>query len=56
MSKDKGTKNTKKTPSDKSSGKEKVISDYKSEGKVLAKPTGLEAFLPKNIQKSGHKK
>lgn len=33
MSKDKGSKNTKKAPADKSSGKIKHVSDYKSEGK-----------------------
>jgi hypothetical protein len=33
MSKDKGSKNHKKNPADKSTGKIKVISDYKSEGK-----------------------
>ncbi|NOT35920.1 MAG: hypothetical protein HOP11_00920 [Saprospiraceae bacterium] len=56
MSKDKGTKNLKKAPADKSSGKLKVISDYKSEGKGLTKSGGLDAFLPKNAQKSDPKK
>lgn len=53
MSKDKGTKNHKKPPADKSSGKGKVLSDYKSESKsgVTKSPT-LEAFLPKNDNKT----
>jgi hypothetical protein len=33
MSKDKGVKNVKKAPADKTSGKIKPISDYKSESK-----------------------
>jgi hypothetical protein len=33
MSKDKGSKNTKKAPADKSLGKKKDASTYKSEGK-----------------------
>lgn len=51
MSKDKGTKNHKKAPADKSSGKGKVVSAYKSESKS-AQPT-LEPFIPKPEIKSG---
>ncbi|HRI62109.1 MAG TPA: hypothetical protein PK228_20355 [Saprospiraceae bacterium] len=48
MSKDKGTKNHKKAPADKSAGKGKVISAYKSEGKSgLSNQSTLEAFIPK---------
>jgi hypothetical protein len=52
MSKDKGQKNNKKAPADKSSGKSKAVSSYKSEGKVT---TGniIEAFNPKAPLKSG---
>lgn len=46
MSKNKGTKNTKKAPADKSHGKEKHVSDYKSEGKI--KDPTLSAFAPKS--------
>lgn len=56
MSKDKGTKNVKKLPADKSSGKGKVISDYKSEGKGLTKSPVIDSFIPKNDHKSGPKK
>jgi|JI7StandDraft_1071085.scaffolds.fasta_scaffold01946_7 hypothetical protein len=45
MSKDKGTKNTKKAPADRSNGKDKRVSDYKSEGK--SKDPTLSAFIPK---------
>lgn len=51
MSKDKGTKNHKKAPADKSAGKGKVLSSYKSETKS-AQPT-LEPFIPKTEFKSG---
>jgi hypothetical protein len=48
MSKDKGTKNHKKAPADKSSGKDKAPSSYKSEGKnAIGKQTTLEPFIPK---------
>jgi len=50
MSKDKGTKNHKKAPADKSSGKGKVVSAYKSETKS-AQPT-LQPFIPKPDPKS----
>lgn len=53
MSKDKGTKNHKKAPADKSAGK-KVQSDYKSEGK--SKEPSLDAFIPKPDPKSGGSK
>ena len=54
MSKDKGTKNHKKAPADKSLGKGKAVSSYKSEGKngIDKQPT-LEAFIPKPDSKSG---
>ena len=51
MSKDKGSKNHKKAPADKSAGKGKPQSDYKSEGK--SKDPVLEAFIPKAGPKSG---
>ena len=38
MSKDKGTKNTKKAPADKSLGKTKPVSDYKNESKGKNSP------------------
>jgi len=48
MSKDKGSKNHKKAPADKSSGKTKTLSTYKNESKGgPAKPSTLEAFAPK---------
>ena len=51
MSKDKGTKNHKKAPADKSAGK--VVSDYKSESKSsTGKQTPLEPFVPKTDAKS----
>ncbi|MCF8239074.1 MAG: hypothetical protein K9I85_13010 [Saprospiraceae bacterium] len=43
MSKDKGTKNVKKAPADKSASKS--VSSYKSEGKIKAK--GIDTFTPK---------
>ena len=51
MSKDKGNKNKKKEKADKNSGKKKVMSDYKSEGKK-DQPT-LDVFAPKSDDKSG---
>jgi hypothetical protein len=45
MSKDKGSKNHKKAPADKTSGKGKPTSDYKSEGK--SKEPNTTAFNPK---------
>jgi hypothetical protein len=45
MSKDKGNKNKKKAKADKNTGKKKVISDYKAEGKK-EQPT-LDVFTPK---------
>ncbi len=54
MSKDKGTKNIKKAPADKSSGKGKVLSSYKSEGKLgQDKQSTTVAFVPKPAVKSG---
>jgi hypothetical protein len=53
MSKDKGTKNIKKAPADKSLGKGKAISAYKSEGKGgINKQPAFEAFVSKPDQKS----
>lgn len=46
MSKDKGSKNHKKAPADKSSGKGKVLSSYKAESKSgQDKQPPLEAFI-----------
>ncbi|MBK9108854.1 MAG: hypothetical protein IPM92_10940 [Saprospiraceae bacterium] len=57
MSKDRGTKNVKKAPAGKSSGKLKIVSDYKSESKGgISKSPVIEAFLPKNDSKSAGKK
>jgi hypothetical protein len=54
MSKDKGSKNHKKAPADKTSGKLKPKSDYKSEGKSGSAPqTNIEALNPKNNSKGG---
>ena len=54
MSKDKGSKNIKKAPADKSSGKGKAVSAYKSEGKGgINKQPALEAYAPKTDNKSG---
>mgnify|MGYP001392214346 CR=1 FL=1 len=52
MSKDKGSKNHKKAPADKSSGKTKAVSDYKSEGKK-EKDASLDVFVPKPNPKTG---
>ena len=54
MSKDKGTKNTKKAPMDKSLGKGKIVSDYKAEGKSgQNKQPALAPFVPKLDTKTG---
>lgn len=55
MSKDKGHKNTKKAPADKSSGKSKKGSDYKNEGKISTSVGVIEAFHPKLTEKGGKK-
>ena len=47
MSKDKGSKNEKKAPADKSGGKTKALSSYKSESKSGGKGANIEAFSPK---------
>ena len=53
MSKDKGTKNIKKAPADKSLGKQKAVSDYKAEGKGgINKQPALEAFVTKPDHKN----
>jgi hypothetical protein len=48
MSKDKGTKNIKKAPADKSKGGGKPISDYKSESKGGIKTQVVEKSDPKS--------
>ena len=53
MSKDKGQKNQKKSPADQSSGKLKVGSSYKNEGKIDKDNGVSEAFHPKPTAKSG---
>jgi len=54
MSKDKGSKNHKKAPADKTTGKGKAASAYKSEGKSGPdKQTTVEPFIPKTDSKSG---
>ncbi|MBK8567079.1 MAG: hypothetical protein IPN76_28065 [Saprospiraceae bacterium] len=52
MSKDKGSKDKKKAPASKTSGKEKVKSAYKMEGKGGADKAGLNVFSPKSDGKS----
>ncbi len=52
MSKDKGTKNIKKAPADKSKGK--AVSTYKSEGKGgINEQPALDSFASKTDHKSG---
>lgn len=53
MSKDNGSKNHKKAPADKSSGKDKAVSAYKAEGKSAKENTTLVAFIPKSDVKTG---
>jgi len=53
MSKDKGQKNQKKAPVDKSSGKSKAGSSYKNEGKGETISGVNDAFHPKTPAKSG---
>ena len=53
MSKDKGSKNVKKAPADKSEGKKKPASDYKTETK--SKQSGNETHIPKNPTKGDGK-
>ncbi len=56
MSKDKGTKNHKKAPADKSAGKGKILSAYKSESKTgQPKQSAIEAFIPKSDTKGTRK-
>ena len=52
MSKDKGSKNQKKKPADKSASKTKAGSDYKSEG-TKEKDPKLDVFVPKPNPKTG---
>lgn len=53
MSKDKGAKNKKKAPADKSAGKTKASSSYQDESK--SKEPTLDAFAPKSDPKAGRK-
>ncbi|MBP6236351.1 MAG: hypothetical protein KA270_18425 [Saprospiraceae bacterium] len=53
MSKDKGQKNQKKAPADKTSGKAKEGSSYKNESKSTDKNTVVETSQPKSVAKSG---
>lgn len=54
MSKDKGGKNAKKAPAGKGTGKDKVVSDYKSESKTgYGKEPALNVFTPKPAAKGG---
>lgn len=55
MSKDKGVKNQKKAPADKSGGKIKAVSSYKSESKSGQTAPIIPAFAPKPDAKSGGK-
>lgn len=52
MSKDKGQKNQKKSPADKTAGKSKEGSSYKNEGKTEDKNSVADAFHPKSTGKS----
>lgn len=52
MSKDKGSKNHKKAPADKSSGKKEAQSTYQSE-KKNGKQTTIEVLIPKTGGKTG---
>ena len=55
--KDKGRKNQKKAPADKSSGKTKSVSAYKSEGKDgYGSNPSLAVFVPKADPKSDGKR
>lgn len=53
MSKDKGQKNHKKSPADKSAGKTKEGSSYKNEGKISTSSSVIEAFHPKPTGNTG---
>lgn len=48
MSKDKGSKNNKKAPADKSKGKIKSSSSYKEEGKVGKEKPTIDVFSKKS--------
>lgn len=55
MSKDKGVKNIKKAPADKTKGKGKVVSAYKSESKSsYGSDPKIDAFTPKPDNKTGN--
>ncbi len=54
MSKDKGVKNIKKAPADRSLGKGKVLSSYKSESKSgTGSQNTQKTFTPKSENKDG---
>jgi len=55
MSKDKGSKNKKKSPANKATGKTKTPSSYQDENKKGSKNPTLEPFIPKPEPKSGGK-
>ena len=57
MSKDKGVKNIKKAPADKTKGKGKVVSAYKSEGKSsYGTDSRHDVSTPKSDSKTGNSK
>ena len=51
MSKDKGSKNVKKAPADKSLGRAKPISAYKSEGKSDTVILPVKSYIEKHEKK-----
>ena len=53
MSKDKGQKNQKKSPADRTAGKSKEGSSYKNEGKSSDKKNAVDTFHPKPTGKTG---
>jgi len=55
MSKDKGQKNQKKAPADKTLGKSKEGSSYKNENKNSDRNNIVETLQPKSTGKSGKK-
>lgn len=55
MSKDKGSRDKKKAPADKSGGKTKTSSTYQDENKKGGKNPPIEVFVPKPDPKSGGK-
>lgn len=55
MSKDKGSKNIKKAPADRTNGKSKPVSSYKAESKSGQSNSNIPAFVPKPDAKAGGK-